>query len=56
LKDGKVVTSGGRVLTVTAFGKDLRDAVARAYEGVNCIHFEGAHYRRDIAAKAFKYL
>lgn len=56
LKDGKVVTSGGRVLTVTAFGKDLRDAVARAYEGVACIHFEGAHYRRDIAAKAFKYL
>lgn len=55
-KDGQVVTSGGRVLTVTAFGKDLREAVARAYEGVSKIHFEGAHYRKDIAAKAFKYL
>lgn len=55
-KDGQVVTSGGRVLTVTAFGKDLRDAVGLAYEGVSKIHFEGAHYRKDIAAKAFKYL
>lgn len=55
-KDGKVVTSGGRVLTVTAFGKDLRDAVGLAYEGVSKISFEGAHYRKDIAAKAFKYL
>lgn len=56
VKDGQVVTAGGRVLTVTAFGKDLRAAVAAAYEGVSKIHFEGAHYRRDIAAKAFKYL
>lgn len=56
LKDGAVVTAGGRVLTVTAFGKDLRDAVTKAYEGVQQIHFEGAHYRKDIAAKAFKYL
>lgn len=56
LKDGRVVTSGGRVLTVTAFGKDLREAVAIAYDGVSKIHFDGAHYRRDIAAKAFKYL
>jgi len=55
-EDGTLVTAGGRVLTVTAFGKDLREAVAKAYEGVGCIHFEGAHYRRDIAAKAFKYL
>ncbi len=56
LRDGRVVTAGGRVLTVTAFGKDLREAVTKAYEGVNQIHFEGAHYRHDIAAKAFKYL
>jgi phosphoribosylamine--glycine ligase len=56
LKDGKVVTSGGRVLTVTAFGSDLRKAVEKAYEGVRQIQFDGAHYRRDIAAKAFKYL
>lgn len=56
LRDGQVVTAGGRVLTVTAFGADLRAAVAKAYEGVGQIAFEGAHYRRDIAAKAFKYL
>lgn len=56
LKDGKVVTSGGRILTVTAFGSDLRKAVEKAYEGVRQIQFDGAHYRRDIAAKAFKYL
>lgn len=56
LREGQVVTAGGRVLTVTAFGADLRAAVAKAYEGVGQIAFEGAHYRRDIAAKAFKYL
>lgn len=56
LKEGRVVTSGGRVLTVTAFGKDLREAVTQAYEGVQKICFDGAHYRHDIAAKAFKYL
>ena len=44
------------MLTVTAFGSDLRKAVEKAYEGVRQIQFEGAHYRRDIAAKAFKYL
>lgn len=55
-KDGRVVTSGGRVLTVTAHGEDLRAAVDAAYAGVSKIHFEGAHYRRDIAAKAFKHL
>ena len=52
LKDGQVVTSGGRVLGVTALGKDLRAAQAAAYAAVECIKFEGAHFRRDIAAKA----
>ncbi len=56
LKAGQVVTSGGRVLTVTAFGKDLREAVGKAYDGVAKIHFDGAHYRRDIAMKAFRHL
>ncbi|MEG2062098.1 MAG: phosphoribosylamine--glycine ligase [Kiritimatiellia bacterium] len=55
-KNGETVTDGGRVLSVTAFGKDLREAVATAYDGVQQIHFEGAQYRKDIAAKAFKYL
>ena len=52
LKDGKLVTNGGRVLGVTALGKDLRAAQAAAYAAVECIKFEGAHFRRDIAAKA----
>jgi len=50
----KIVTSGGRVLGVTAWAKDLRSAQAAAYAAVERIQFEGAHYRRDIAAKALK--
>jgi phosphoribosylamine---glycine ligase len=53
LKDGQVVTNGGRVLGVTALGKDLKSAQAAAYAAVEKISFEGAQYRRDIAAKAF---
>ena len=48
----QIVTSGGRVLGVTAWGKDLKSAQAAAYAAVDKIHFEGAHFRRDIAAKA----
>lgn len=44
----QTITSGGRVLAVSAVGDDLETAVARAYAGVETIHFEGAHYRRDI--------
>ena len=51
LENGRVVTSGGRVLGVTALGSDLRAAQQRAYEAVRAIHFEGAHYRTDIAQK-----
>lgn len=56
LKDGKVVTNGGRVLNICAYGKDLSEAKERAYEAVSKIHFEGMHYREDIGDKAFKYL
>jgi len=52
LKDGQIVTNGGRVLGVTALGKDLRDAQKAAYAAVEKIQFDGAHFRRDIAAKA----
>jgi phosphoribosylamine--glycine ligase len=52
LKDGQIVTNGGRVLGVTALGKDLKSAQAAAYAAVEKIHFDGAHFRRDIAAKA----
>ena len=52
VKDKKVLTCGGRVLGVTALGQDLKAAVDRAYEAVGKISFEGAMFRRDIAAKA----
>jgi phosphoribosylamine--glycine ligase len=52
LKENQVVTSGGRVLGVTALGKDLISARQVAYHAVEQIHFEGAQFRRDIAAKA----
>ncbi len=47
--DGQIVTSGGRVLGVTARAASLEWAVARAYEGVRCISFAGMQYRSDIA-------
>ena len=52
LKEGQIVTHGGRVLGVTALGKDLKAAQAAAYAAVEKIHFDGARFRRDIAAKA----
>ncbi len=47
-----VVTSGGRVLGVTATDGSLKAALASAYEGASKIHFEGMHYRKDIGAHA----
>ncbi|OQY43445.1 MAG: phosphoribosylamine--glycine ligase [Anaerolineaceae bacterium 4572_78] len=47
-KNGRIVTNGGRVLSVTALGDDLSVALLRAYDGVKRIQFEGAQYRRDI--------
>jgi phosphoribosylamine--glycine ligase len=49
---GRLVTSGGRVLTVVARGATVEDARTRAYANVERIRFEGAHYRRDIGASA----
>ncbi len=49
--DNRIVTSGGRVLGVTAVGKDLRAALATAYGAVETIHFDGMQYRRDIGQK-----
>jgi phosphoribosylamine---glycine ligase len=45
-------TAGGRVLGVTVIGDSCADAVARAYDAVSCIHFEGMYYRTDIGRKA----
>jgi len=49
MRDGDLVSAGGRVLAVTALAADLAAARARAYEGVARIAFDGAHYRTDIA-------
>jgi phosphoribosylamine--glycine ligase len=50
----QIVTNGGRVLGVTALGKDLRSAQAAAYAAAEKIRFEGVQFRRDIGAKALR--
>jgi phosphoribosylamine--glycine ligase len=52
LKDDKIVTNGGRVLGVTALGRDIADARAKAYAAADRIEFRGKHSRTDIAKKA----
>jgi phosphoribosylamine--glycine ligase len=47
--EGKILTSGGRVLTVVATGKDLAEAREKVYKNISRIHFEGCYYRKDIA-------
>jgi len=47
-----LVTNGGRVLNVTAFGSDIASTIEKAYGAVYRIHFDGAHFRTDIGAKA----
>ena len=54
LQDGRLVTSGGRVLGVTAMGTTLQAALDKAYAAVQKIHFDGAHYRRDIGQRALQ--
>ncbi len=53
-KDNDTVTSGGRVLGVTATGNTIAAAKKRAYEAVEKIHFRGMHYRKDIAGRALQ--
>ncbi len=52
LKDGQIVTNGGRVLNVTATGETLEAALAKAYEAIKLIKFDGMHYRTDIGKRA----
>lgn len=52
LKGGRVMTGGGRVLGVTALGKDIQEAIQRVYRAAEKIHWEGVHYRTDIGRKA----
>ena len=52
MEQGRLITGGGRVLGVTAIGETLKGAIARAYDAVDLIHWEGAYYRSDIGKKA----
>ena len=54
LRNGRLVTSGGRVLSVTASGETLGSAAERAYQAMEQVHFDGMHYRRDIGYKGLK--
>jgi len=53
-EQGRLITSGGRVLGVTARAKTLETARARTYEAMSCIKFEGLHYRTDIARETVR--
>ena len=53
-RDGAFYSSGGRVLGVTARAAELETAVQRAYEACAKINFDGAYYRKDIAARALR--
>jgi phosphoribosylamine--glycine ligase len=52
MRDGRLVTAGGRVLTVVGRAPDFQGAIARSYEGVRRISFDGMQYRTDIGRKA----
>jgi phosphoribosylamine---glycine ligase len=52
VRDGRVITNGGRILSVTATGASLSEARTKAYAAVDLVSFEGARFRRDIAAVA----
>lgn len=54
IKDGKLLTAGGRVLGVTETAPTLKDAIDKAYETVKTVNFENAYYRKDIGQKALK--
>ncbi|XP_033373493.1 trifunctional purine biosynthetic protein adenosine-3-like isoform X1 [Parus major] len=56
LKDGRVVTSGGRVLSITAVRQDLMEALGEANRGLATIHFQGATFRRDIGHRGLRLL
>lgn len=54
-KEGRLVTNGGRVLNIVGLGPTLESAIQTAYNGVEKIHFENMHYRKDIGQKGLKY-
>jgi phosphoribosylamine--glycine ligase len=52
LEEGKLVTTGGRVLAITGLGANLKSAIENAYRGVDLVKFEGRHFRTDIGSRA----
>nr|WP_299071505.1 phosphoribosylamine--glycine ligase [uncultured Allomuricauda sp.] len=48
LSDGKVVTNGGRVIAITSYGKDFREALRQSYQNMEKLHFDGMYYRKDL--------
>ena len=56
MEDDRVVTAGGRVLSITALGRTIEEAKKRCYGAVECVSWEGVHYRKDIGDKALKRL
>jgi phosphoribosylamine--glycine ligase len=55
LKNGRVVTAGGRVLNVTAIAPDIKSAIDKVYKNIDMVNFEGVYYRKDIGKRALKY-
>ena len=56
MREGKLLTSGGRVLGVVSLDQNLRAAVDKAYKALSVINFENMHFRKDIAARALRRL
>jgi len=56
IENGKLLTAGGRVLNVCAWGKDIKEAKVKAYKAIEKISFEGMQYRKDIGDKAIRFL
>jgi phosphoribosylamine---glycine ligase len=52
IQNGQLVTDGGRVLNVTAFGTDFAQSIDSAYQAIATVHFEGMYYRKDIGRRA----
>jgi phosphoribosylamine--glycine ligase len=48
LNDGKIVTSGGRVMAITSFGKTYQEAIKKSYQNIELIQFDKMYYRKDI--------
>ncbi|WP_190810440.1 phosphoribosylamine--glycine ligase [Flagellimonas sp. S3867] len=48
IKDGNVVTNGGRVIAITSFGNDFKEALQKSYQNIEKLHFDGMYYRKDL--------